>query len=171
MARKFITGDAELEAALRSLADNAADKIAKSAIGAGLTVLVNAMRKEAPVGATGAVKKSIGKRFERNKKTGLVTAKAGVNVGKRTSNKIGREAPHSHLVILGTKRRKRQTIGGRFGFIRNPTDEQLSTGSGPENPFIRRATEGSTGSVRRAMHEKAKNTLLRDVLSSKKIRK
>lgn len=171
MARKFITGDEELESALKSLADKTADKIAKAAVGAGLNVLVKAMRKEAPVGATGAVKKSIGKRFERNKKTGIITAKAGVNVGKRTLKKIGREAPHSHLVILGTKRRQRQSIGGRFGFIRNPTAQQLSTGSGPENPFVRRATEGSTGSVRRAMHEKAKNALIRDVLSSKRIRK
>lgn len=168
MARRFIVGDLQLEATLKHLADKSADKIAKSAIGAGLTVLVKAMKKESPVGATTAVKNSIGRRFEKNKRTGVVTAKAGVNVGKRKKNQIGRAAPHSHLVILGTKARRRKTIGGRFAFIRNPTDAQLSTGSGRSNPFVRRSVSASTTAVAQAMHKKASAKLIIEALAAKK---
>jgi hypothetical protein len=126
------------------------------------------MKKEAPVGATKALKNSIGRRFERGKKGSTVKAKAGVNVGKRTEKKVGREAPHSHLIALGTKQRTRKTIGGRYGFIKNPTDAQLSTGTGPQNSYIRRAVEGSTGSVRQAMHKRAAAKLITEAKAAKK---
>jgi hypothetical protein len=162
MARKFLTGDKELEATLRKLADKEADKIARSALGAGLTALAKAEKKAAPVGKTGAVKASIGKRLERKKRSGVIVAKAGINVGKQTKKKqrTGR-APHSHLVALGTKQRTRKTIGGKFSYITKPTEKQLNTGVMPKNDFIKRAATGATGSVMSAMHKQATKSLAR----------
>lgn len=164
MARRVITGLPELEKTLKGLRDKTADKIAKAALRAGVTVVARAQRKAAPVGATGAVKKSIGSRVGKGR-NGVYQAKAGVNVGKRTAAKIrkGPLAPHSHLVALGTQQRRRKTIGGRFGYITNPTDQQLSTGKGPANPFIRQAYQSARASARAAMLRQAAKTLAREV--------
>ena len=115
MARQFITGDVELEKTLAKLADKAADRVARSAIGAGLTVMKGAIKKAAPVGKTGMLKKSIGSRFQRASHGKPVVAKAGVNVGKKKKKEINtKRAPHAHLVALGTKARTRKRLGGKY---------------------------------------------------------
>lgn len=161
MARVYLTGDKELEATLSRLADKAADRVARSALGAGLTVLVKAMRKAAPVGPTGNLRRSIGRRLESRKRSGRLIAKAGVNVGKGAVRK-GRTAPHSHLVAMGTQRRSRKRLGGQFAGIADPTPQQLSTGTMPANPFIRRATESSRSAVALAMRKRAEKKLAQE---------
>jgi HK97 gp10 family phage protein len=169
MARIFLTGDKKLEATLKRLADKEADKIAKSALGAGLTVMVSAIRKAAPVGPTGNLKAGIGKRLEKGKRGGAFTAKAGINVGKRTKAVLSRKnfGPHAHLVALGTKARIRKSIGGKFGYITNPTPSQLSTGTMPKNPFVKHAASSSKTAVRAAMRKRAAKALAKAVAKSK----
>jgi HK97 gp10 family phage protein len=167
MARTILTGDKEIENTLTKLADKAADRVARNALGAGLTVVAKAMKQAAPVGKTGAVKASIGKRNEKKKRTGVMEAKAGINVGKKTKQK-GRFAPHAHLVALGTKPRQRKRIGGRFSYLKNPTPQQLSTGTMPANSFVRMAYESSRSAARTAMTIAAKRSLGREVAKARK---
>lgn len=167
MARTILTGDKEIEATLTKLADKAADRVARNALGAGLTVVAKAMKQAAPVGKTGSVKASIGKRNEKKKRSGVMEAKAGVNVGKKTKIK-GKFAPHAHLVALGTKPRQRKRIGGRFSYLTNPTPQQLSTGTMPANSFVRMAYESSRSAARTAMTVAAKRSLGREVAKARK---
>lgn len=162
MARAYLTGDKELEATLKRLSDKSADRVARSALGAGLSVLAKAMKKLAPVGKTGNLKQSIGRRLEKGKRGGTIVAKAGVNVGKGAQKK-GRTAPHSHLVVLGTKLRVRERLGGKFAWITHPTPQQLSTGIMPSNPFIRNATQSSKGAVQAAMRKRAAKKLAQEI--------
>lgn len=154
MARQWITGDAELERTLAALGDDkAADRVAKSAIGAGLTVLRKAIRAAAPVGPTGNLKASIGRRLERATSRRRSVGKAGINVGKQSSrSKEKVNAPHSHLVALGTKQRFHKS--GK------------SVGRMTPNPFVRLATVASTAAVSQAMHTRAAKALERERLKA-----
>lgn len=165
MATQIITGDDVIDANLAKLSTSIANKLAKYALRAALTVISRAERAAAPVGATGAVKKSIGTQLKKSREG--FTAKAGINVGKRTKQR-GKYAPHAHLVALGTKARYRKTIGGRFAFIRNPKREQLSTGVMPSNPFIRQAYAQSRAAATAAMRNKTMTALQKEVAKLKK---
>jgi HK97 gp10 family phage protein len=168
MARKIITGLPELEKTLKNLADKTADKIARSALRAGVVVVAKAEKAAAPVGKTGQLKASIGSRVGKGR-SGIFQAKAGVNVGKRTKAKQakGPMAPHAHLAALGTQPRLRKRLGGRFSNIKNPTPQQLSTGSGPANPFIRNAYNSARSRAMDAMSKQAAKTLARELAKSK----
>ena len=168
MARKILTGDVEIEKTLKQLADKAADRVARNALGAALTVVAKVMKKTAPVGTTGSLKASIGKRNEKGKRRGIYTAKAGINVGKRSKKTEKRLAPHSHLVALGTKPRFRKSLGGRFAGIANPSQQQLSTGVMPSNDFIKRAYESSREAAQSAMRRRAEKSLARELEKAKK---
>jgi HK97 gp10 family phage protein len=182
MARRYLTGDDAIEAMLKDLAEKEADRIAKSVLGAGLTVISKQMRKDAPKGPTGNLKKSIGKRLERGKRGGNFTAKAGINVGKRKRSRADAKgpetvsgvnvrptAPHAHLVGLGTGPRRRRAIGGSYGGrIKDPTPQQLSTGSMPANPFIREAYRKSQGAMQAAMRKRAVKALERAAAKARK---
>jgi HK97 gp10 family phage protein len=168
MARKILTGDKELEATLKQLSDRHADRIAKSALGAGLGKIQAAIRKVAPVGPTGNLKAGIGRRLEKGNRGGKFTAKTGINVGKRKAGKTTKgPAPHAHLVALGTKPRTRKVIGGKFGFITKPTDEQLSTGTMPSNPFVKQAYQSSRSAAFAAMRKLAAKVLAKAVAKRK----
>lgn len=173
MARKIITGDKELEASLRHLADKSADKVSKAALGGSLGVLARTIKKAAPVGPTGNLKGSISSRFEKGQRKNrfTVTAKAGVNVGKRKKQEATGEymskravAPHAHLVALGTKARFRKTLGGKFASIKNPTKDQLSTGVMPSNRFVRNAAGQGRAAMLRASQKRASKALEREAV-------
>jgi HK97 gp10 family phage protein len=172
MARKFLTGDKEIEATLKALSDKSADKVAKSALGAGLTVIRGAIRKAAPVGKTGNLKASIGKRLEKGKRGKVFTAKAGINVGKKTKKEkttgVMARAPHAHLVALGTQRRSRKVLGGKFASITNPSAEQLTTGTMPANPFVNQAAASAMGAASLKMRKQAAKALAREVAKAAK---
>lgn len=158
MARKWLTGDVELEATLKALGnDKAADRVARSALGAALTATRNAIAKDAPVGPTGNLKRSIGKRFEKGKKTKYrVVSKAGVNVGKNKKDGTNKRAPHGHLVALGTEDRTHKS--GK------------SVGRMTPNPFVRTAVQASLGAVREKMRTQAAKALERERLKALKKR-
>ena len=178
MARKVLTGDKELEKTLKELGDKAADRVAKSVLNAGLTPVVKEAKKRAP----GSIKNAIGKRNTRDRK-GQHEAKAGIGVGKRKSIKKSKgslarqkaiasntsmNAPHAHLVALGTVARKRQRIGGKFSYLNNPSDRQLSTGTMPANPFFRKAYEATKGTAAERMKKQAEKALEREAIKAAK---
>lgn len=99
MSRKFITGDDQIERSLRYLSDKAGDRVAKSAMGAALNVFRRAIRKAAPV-VTGETRRSIGRRLERHRRTGQVTAKVGVDVAKTRKGHVSKQSEHAYLVAL-----------------------------------------------------------------------
>lgn len=166
MSASIITGDKTIDDNLAKLGASVANKLARYALQAGISVISKAMRKAAPVGPTGQLKRSIGSRVSKTS-DGFV-AKAGVNVGKRTVKRKVRFAPHAHLFALGTQARYRQTIGGKFAYVRNPTREQLSTGTMPANSFIRQAYSISRSAAITAMQNKAATALVKEVAKLKK---
>lgn len=107
-------------------------KIAGAGINKALTVLLKEMRKEAPKGKTGNLEKSLGKRFKRSSRRGVVMAKVGANVGikKAEQKRLGN---HVHLVIEGTEDRRQQTTGKFTGRVRKL------------NGFVKRATKQAQG--------------------------
>jgi HK97 gp10 family phage protein len=170
MARKIITGDVELEKKLKGLADKSADRVARAALGGAMTAVTKVMRKMAPVGATGNLKRSIGSRFEKGNKKNKPQAKVGINVGRRTKKQRSQAeagrivgAPHGHIVALGTKRRTRKAIGGKFAFLNPVIPEQLTTGVMPSDPFVRQAYEAARAAVTAAMTKRATKALAREV--------
>tara|TARA_R110000824_G_scaffold28583_1_gene95884 strand:- start:91 stop:645 length:555 start_codon:yes stop_codon:yes gene_type:complete len=168
MARQFITGDAELERTLSKLSDKGADRVARSALGAGVAVMRSAIKKAAPVGATGTLKKNIGSRLQKAKRGRPVVAKAGVNVGKKKKTAAslegrGKRAPHAHLVALGTKPRARfRRVGGLFN-IPFPTPAQGNTGTMPKNEFVRLAVVQSRNRMLSKMKQRAAKKLKEEV--------
>lgn len=167
-----LTGVKEIDSALRKLSSKEGDKVAKAAISGGLAELSKAIKKEAPKGETGLLRKSIGKRFEKANGKKLVTAKAGVNVGKQKKTAEGmnsrKTAPHSHLVALGTAARTRKKIGGKFSYIQNPTATQLSTGTMPSNPFVRLGTGKAQSKILGKMTKNAAKAMERQAIKARK---
>ena len=158
----IITGDKELDKKLSVLKVSVANKLAKYALQAMASKLSASIRKAAPVGPTKNLKKSVGSRVGKVV-NGIVTAMVGLNVGKRTEKRTGRAAPHSHLVALGTVQRFRKTIGGRFAYIKNPTQSQLSAGTMPANPFVKLAVASGMSSARSAMIKNAERNLAKEL--------
>lgn len=151
-----ITGDKALDKKFKSLATKGARRAAVAAIRKGMTIAAKGIRKLAPVGPTKNLKKSIGSRIKKTKKTGTVEAKAGVNVGKKTQKQLDKaaarsgktakttkNAPHAHLVALGTKARKRKRLGGKFAYLNPASDQQLRTGTMPRNDFVKQGWAAS----------------------------
>ena len=157
-----ITGDKKLDAMLAKLSDKVGQRLTKYAMKAGVSKLSAAIRKAAPVGPTGNLKKSVGSRVDEKSK-GIFEGKAGLNVGKNSPKRSGRSAPHSHLVALGTVARVRKTIGGRFGYLRNPTPQQLSTGTMPANSFVKTAAASAQGAVYAAMRKNFGRNLAKEL--------
>lgn len=168
MAATFtITGDKELDAKLSVLKTSVANKLAKYSLQAMASKLSASIRKAAPKGPTKNLKASVGSRV--GKVTGgIVTAKVGLNVGKRTEKRRGRMAPHSHLVALGTVARFRKTIGGWYGYIKTPSQQQLSTGTMPANPFVKLAVTSGMSAARSAMTKNATKNLAKELAKLKK---
>lgn len=169
MARKIaLAGVSEMQATLQAISD-AGPKVAMASLRAGINVIARAMRKAAPVGETGQLRKSIGTRVGKSK-NGLFSAKAGINVGKRTQRTVGRNAPHGHLVVLGTVERFRKKLGGTYGWVKpaNVTAKQLSTGKMPANGFVKQAYQSARGQAAAAMQKQATKTLNKVVEQARK---
>lgn len=147
-----IEGDKELQSILDELSGKVAERVASAAMSGGLIVLRREMKKQAPVGKTGLLKKSIGSRNEKNKRTGIRTAKAGINVGR--TRQTTTRAPHGHLVALGTTERETKTGANR--------------GSVTGNSFIRQAQSAAKGQLQAAMVARAKKALAKEVQKAAK---
>lgn len=127
MANRLVTGIAEIDRKLNALASREANKIARSAINAGLTPLAQGIRREIDgenisTDLKRALKSTVGKRLETNAKArNGAYAKAGFGVGKNTRARAARAAKKKagrgarkgvgissnnvHWFALGTKQR------------------------------------------------------------------
>jgi len=120
MAR-FLTGYKELDKALGSLKESAANKLLRPAMGKALRTIAKSIRQQVPAKYKDA-KRAIGSRFGKAKKKGQIVAKAGSGVGikfkriakeqaKRATKKkktggVGISAQNIHWFILGTADRQ-----------------------------------------------------------------
>lgn len=121
-------GFPELVRRLNELAQKGAQRAATGAIKKGMTIVARGMRSKAH---TPGLKKSIGKRFKRKRKDGTVTAKVGIDVGKKRDQQV----PEAHFVALGTKPRIRKRIGGKFAYL-EPNPRSRATGKMTANDFV-----------------------------------
>ena len=132
-----VTGIAELDLALARLDDRTQRRIARPAISRGLTFLKRKIRKNAPVGPTGSLKKSIGTRFKKDRRKGMTSGKVGIDVGKKAKDQSEVNAPHGHLVALGTQ--QRATASG------------ANRGKMPKNDFVSDTIDGNWGATQSLM--------------------
>jgi len=150
-------GGRELQATLRRIGRTGARRILRSMVSAGLQVLVNAMKAEAP----GRIKDEIGSSAQETA-VGQVRGKAGIGVGRgHRPNGIG------HLFAAGTKERFRKRLGGRYRNLRNPTAAQRSTGVGPPHAIVRRATQRARADAIRTMRRRGREAIERAIQQSK----
>jgi HK97 gp10 family phage protein len=154
MAKVSITGDKALDRKLASLSTKGSRRARTAAVKAGMTAVARGIRSEVPVGETKALKKSIGSRVAKAKRganKGTTQAKAGVNVGKKS----GKQAPHSHLVALGTEdrytgerswKRKKGGVGKRA-----TGNKRAYRGAMPADDFVSRGFNKSAGTAKTRM--------------------
>jgi len=102
IVRLQIQGDKALLRALDRLSRQGAARASRAALRAGMKPVKKAIEAEvkSQVGKkTGRLRKAVGARMARNRRSGIYQAKVGMNVGKKT----GGRAPHAHLIALGTR--------------------------------------------------------------------
>lgn len=102
---RIITGDKELDRALARIEARASNRVVRSASARAGTVIRRAIRALIPYRS---IKRSVGKRQKRSKRSGRFEAKVGFGVG--AASKV--RAPHAHLIAAGTK--PRYTKKGAF---------------------------------------------------------
>jgi hypothetical protein len=160
--QRVLTGVPELDSAMQQLAIPIANRIGKAALRAGVKAVAKAQKAAAPVGKTGGVQASIGSRMDAYGRQGLINAKAGVGVGKTTKTRTAVDAPHAHLVAAGTKKRWRKRIGGKYAWIKNPTNRQLSTGAVTPQDFIRRGYAAASSTLQSDMLAAARKQMVKE---------
>lgn len=158
MAGPRLTGAADLQETLRRLGREAARRVTRRMVYAGLRRLSEAMREEAP----GRIAREIGI-SARDGRTGRVVGKAGLGVGRG-----GARSGVGHLFVLGTRERVRERIGGRYRGLRNPTASQRSTGQSPPHAIIRRATRRARAEVIRTMRRRGREAIEQALLQARK---
>jgi hypothetical protein len=142
-SRVVLEGLTGMEKRLEALASpKIRDRIVKAGLGSALNIVRTGIKREAP-NRTGFLRGGIGRKVMKGRAPGAWIAKAGVRVGK-----VKNDVRTGHLVALGTGERHRESLGGKFSFIKNPTEDQLSTGSMPANSFVQR---GYSKTIGRAM--------------------
>lgn len=145
----YLTGDRQLDARMSLLDKRTRKKYTRRAVGKGGTILVRALKRAAPVGKTRNLKKAIGRSMKKVKQ-GADKFFQGLRVGMNVGKKITRQAPHGHLVVLGT--RKRKTKSGK------------STGRMPKNDFIKPVVRANARKVR----DKIAAELKKDIMGEAK---
>lgn len=101
-SRIGLTGDKQLEKALRSLGPKIAKKVLRQAISAAATPVVKSAKANVTE-RTGLLKKSLGKKVKVNKRRGTASARVGArsNVQGEVDGKAHIPAKIAHLVELG----------------------------------------------------------------------
>jgi hypothetical protein len=59
-------------------------------------------------------------------------------------------------------------LGGKFAYIKQPSSQQLSTGTMPENPFLRKAFEAARPETMQRMRDRAAKALEREAAKARK---
>lgn len=148
------TGIPELDRKLKTLGDAGSRRVARSALGKGMTVIAKRIRAEVPESATKGhgtknIKASIGKRYAKNRRTGVMQARVGIDVGKKRAQ----QKPQAHLRALGTVERKRTRIGGFLAGRGKP--RSLRTGLVKGVDFVGAGYRASSGEALAVMTQAA----------------
>jgi hypothetical protein len=143
-------------------------RLARSTLGAGITVVKRYQVKAAPKGKTGETRASVGRRLVVSRRTAFVTAKSGINVGRGSKAKPQGRMPHAFLNAIGSRPRFRKRLVGRFSWVRRPTQSQLRTGSMPVNNFIAQAYSAAQPAAAAAMQAAGTKALAREANRAKK---
>lgn len=109
-----ITGIREIDAKLKHLASRTARTIARKSVRAGNAEMVDAVRRETPIGPRqsanrkrrhrpGAMRRSVNQRYKKNRKAGVYEGLVGYNVGVKRSAR--RHAFHAVPRAIGHGRR------------------------------------------------------------------
>ncbi len=149
----LVTGVEELDRKLRAIAGKAAERASKRAVKYTGDHVARGARKAAPKGPTGNLRRQIKFRWQQEKGKGVTGGK--VTVGSR----------HGHLVTLGTKKRFRKHIGGKFEIIRadNQDFRNKGTGAARPNPFFRLYIQSTQGQTVRIMQARLKLYLEQEI--------
>lgn len=174
MPRAAITGVKELDDRLARISDDRqAKKLGRRAVLKPLRMIAASIKTEVPPATTPGhtnqrIRASIGQRFGKNRRKGIVEAKAGVSVGKRRPRiqkkdiEVERIAPHSHLLALGTVDRYTgaRTYRVKFGKRTRTTGKpRRFRGRLRPNDFVARGTERVAGEVPAAMAQEVEGGL------------
>lgn len=167
-----LRGAHELKESLSDFRNNGVGRLARSVLGAGINVIKRAQVQAAPKGKSGQTRASIGRNVKAGRKAQFITAKSGINVGKKSKaiQKISGKGgdPHAHLVGGGSKPRYRKRIGGRFSWVRHPSPTQLGTGRMPASQFIVQAFNAAKPAAAAAMEKTAAKGLEREAARNRK---
>lgn len=156
-----MTGVKEFDDKLSGMERKAGNRIARNTLGAGARAVQKSIKSIAPQ----SIKKSIGMRNEKSKKSGKLETKVGVNVGKRGGRtEFKRWAP---LIVLGSASRQRKSLGGKFRYITKPTSDQLSTGQVKKSDVVNEGYSAAKGSMNSAMKKAFERSLAREVAKAK----
>jgi len=177
----IITGDKELNALLQRLPVAVEKKIARQALSQALTIEVKAMKAAVPANMKDA-RQAIGKRLGKNKRKGIIEAKAGAAVGfnksktKKIEGKIeakragkpgvGISPRNIHWFILGTQQRTRGVKIHRLksGNVKMLTGNTVAnTGQMPGKPFIRQAALSVQSQVQAKIEEVIRQKLDQEI--------
>jgi len=168
---RSVTGIPELDRRLAQIGEKGANRACRSALGKAKTQLKSALKAAAPKSKGGhfaitksgkkkklnPVRDSIDARFIKSRRTGEITVKAGIDVGKKLGQSV---AYHAHLVALGTGERFRKTMGGdrmagkarvKGGFLARKS-KSLRTGRMPANPFIARGFASARSGIESSLY-------------------
>ena len=151
MTAAFVTGDAELDRALKLLGGRVAARIAVKGIRAGMGEVRDAIRSEV---TRPSIKRAIAARFKKKKGRGTYTAKVGGGVGKQkkarggTRGGVGIAKENVHWYLLGTS--GRQTKSG------------ASRGQMPANGAVRRGFAKSSAAAMAKVREKMRTELVKE---------
>jgi len=150
------TGLKEVDEVLSVLERKTGKKIAAKAIRAGLTIMAREIRKRAPIGATKRLKKSISGRFRKTRDRMMMEGKAGINVGRKKSDKSS-FAPHGHLYVLGTKNRQAKSRN------KKPMSFPANRGRLMSNNFVRHGVNAALPQLKNTMATKALSEVVKEV--------
>ena len=117
-----ITGHQAIDRRLKRLATTGQRRVGRAMVGAMMTEISRGIRNAIPPSQK-SVKKTLGRKSGKDKKTGVYQAKVGLGVGKRSKSSkqrdpkkpgVGISKQNVHWFILGTTERVRKK-GGRTG--------------------------------------------------------
>lgn len=107
-----IVGSQRLRNKLEKLAHKDIRRINRNALNKGMTVIQKGIKSEIPSGSKD-LKKSIGKRYRKNRRKGLMEAKVGAGVGKKKPKDGKKDQWYLFLQLVGTTDRFTKKYKGK----------------------------------------------------------
>ncbi len=152
MTAVYVTGDKDLDRALRLLGGRVASRITVKGIRAGMGEIRNAIKREV---TKASVKRAIASKFKKRKGKGTYRAVVGGGVGKRnkarggTRGGVGISKQNVHWYLMGTS--GRQTKSGAY------------RGQMPANGAVKRGFAKSSGTAMNKVRQKMRTELVKEV--------